>query len=129
RSKRDWSSDVCFPIEPAKTSVSTLRRRLRDATDDEAKPLFPGARSKPQAASRANAAGGELTAADRGTAHHAFLEMMSLDRVGSSRELEAEAQRLEAEGVLSTEEVKALDLAAVAAFWQSDPGRRIFAHR
>ena len=130
RQKLDWR----YPFdratrEPAKTSVSTLRRRLRDATDDEAKPLFPGARSKPQAASRANAAGGELTAADRGTAHHAFLEMMSLDRVGSSRELEAEAQRLEAEGVLSTEEVKALDLAAVAAFWQSDPGRRIFAHR
>src|SRR5206468_4107480 len=130
RQKLDWR----YPFdgatrEPAKTSVSRLRRRQRDETDEEARALFPGARTKPRVDWQANAAGGELTAAEIGTAHHAFLEMMSLDRVGSMRELEAEAQRLKDKGVLAAEEVGALDLAAVAAFWQSDPGRRILAHR
>ena len=55
--------------------------------------------------------------------------MASLDRLGSVRELEAEAERLRREGVLSGEEIAALDLAALADFWRSDAGRQILAQR
>ena len=72
--------------EPAKTSVSRLRRRLRDETEDEARAMFqvPGLKFHSRAQSGTTA--DRLSAAEIGTAHHTFLERVSLDRVGSVRE-------------------------------------------
>ena len=70
-----------------------------------------------------------MTAAEAGTAHHRFLEWVDLARVDSVPELEAEARRLEREGVLLPAERAALDLETIASFWASAIGRKLLGHR
>ncbi|HEY4953108.1 MAG TPA: UvrD-helicase domain-containing protein [Verrucomicrobiae bacterium] len=98
----------------AKSSVTALRREASE-WDDEAEQIFPARRSVRT----------KLSAADAGTAHHKFLEHVSLDAVGEPAALAAEAKRLEREKVLSMEERAALDLNNVAAFWNSAAGNKI----
>jgi ATP-dependent helicase/nuclease subunit A len=116
--------------EPAKTSVSALRRRMAEDIDAETRPLFEfksgSSKTKVhQTKYRINFDSGRLSAADVGTAHHTFLQLTSLDRVGSLTELKEEARRMEAEQLLSSAEVRSLDLGAVAAFWNSELGMKI----
>jgi ATP-dependent helicase/nuclease subunit A len=66
-----------------------------------------------------------LNAVDAGTAHHKFLQHVSLENAGDLAALKAEAERLEREKVLSADERGALDLKAVVAFWNSDAGQKI----
>jgi hypothetical protein len=101
--------------EPAKTSVSVLRRRQRDESDDEARPLF-------QFRSRRRARDGALSAAEAGTAHHLFLQFVALDGLDGLGGVKAEADRMHTEGILTTEALAALDLAALTHFWQSEFG-------
>ncbi len=113
--------------EPAKTSVSILRRRMADETDAEAKPLFKFEVQSPKSKvqSRGGAPIGKLSAEEIGTAHHTFLELVSLEQAGTLAGLKQEAQRLEREKALSTEEIAHLDFAALAKFWDSDIGQKI----
>jgi ATP-dependent helicase/nuclease subunit A len=118
----------------AKSSVTALRRQAADEADDEAEQIFkfqfsakrlagtfapPGQNRKSEIGNR------KLTAAAAGTAHHKFLQHISLSQAGGLAALEAEAGRLEREKVLSADERAALDLNAVAAFWNSETGKRI----
>jgi ATP-dependent helicase/nuclease subunit A len=100
--------------EPAKSSVSVLRRRTL-APDEDAWPL----------AAVTMEASGTLSGADRGSAHHRFLELMPLEIGHDAEALRDEAERLCREGVLSREEVEELDYGGVAAFWGSTVGGRI----
>jgi len=68
--------------EPAKTSVSALRRRGAAEDGDEARLWF-----RPAAWP---AGSGGLSATERGTAHHRFLQLVRLDQVGSRAGLAAE---------------------------------------
>jgi len=102
----------------AKSSVTELRRAAEEL-DDEAEPLFP---RSPRAVFRRPAT---LSAAEAGTAHHKFLQHVNLAR---TTELAAEADRLAEEGFLSPEERAALDLPALAAFWNSALGEKIRTH-
>jgi ATP-dependent helicase/nuclease subunit A len=98
----------------AKSSVTALRREA-DELDDEAVQIFParrGLRTK-------------LSAAETGTAHHKFLQHFSLESAASLKALAAEAQRLQLENILTTDERAVLDLESVAAFWNSPPGLKI----
>jgi ATP-dependent helicase/nuclease subunit A len=106
--------------QPAKTSVTTLRRRIMEAEGEESAPML-GA-SPPRAGARA---GGRLSAAEAGLAHHAFLQLVSLDKVQTPAALKAEAARLGGENLLTREEIGCLDLDALAAFWQSETGRQL----
>jgi ATP-dependent helicase/nuclease subunit A len=106
-------------VERAKTNVTELRRRQVEE-DEEAHPLLRF-RSKPQRAS----ATGQLSAAEAGTAHHLFLQWISLDDAGSEEELRTEAARLQQAGVLTAEQVAALEFGPLTRFWQSDLGRRV----
>jgi ATP-dependent helicase/nuclease subunit A len=117
--------------EPAKTSVSALRRRLADETDAEAKPLFKfkAPSSKPKVEKSSDGRGARLSATEVGTAHHTFLQLVSLDQVGSVAKLKEEARRMEGLRALSAAEVARLDFPALAAFWQSELGRKIQAQR
>jgi len=105
---------------PAKSSVTTLRRQA----DDEAEPVFrisiPPAR-KSQSATR----NPQLSAADTGTAHHKFLQHIALENAADPTALASEARRLEQETVLLADERAVLNLEDIAAFWQSEPGRKI----
>jgi ATP-dependent helicase/nuclease subunit A len=58
-----------------------------------------------------------LTAAAIGTAHHKFLQHFSLENAGNLKSLEAEAGRLKREKILAADELSALDLGNIAAFW------------
>ncbi len=109
-------------VEPAKTSVTALRRRQSEEDGEEARPWFRAPSFQPVGARG-------LSAAERGVAHHRFLQHMALDQVGSRAELAAEAARLRAAGRLTPAEHDALDLDALAAFWASDLGRRVAANR
>ena len=108
----------------AKSSVTTLRRQAADESGGEAGQMF-APRQFVRAVKRAH---GKLSAAEAGLAHHKFLQHLALENVGGVAALKSEALRLKREKVLSDGECAALDLEAVAAFWRSDPGRRIRAN-
>jgi ATP-dependent helicase/nuclease subunit A len=112
-------------LEPAKTSVSVLKRRALE--DNEALLLgFARAESWPAPArGRSTGAAAGLGAAGRGSAHHLFLEQVRLDSVDSAVALKNEAARLVQSGFLSIEQEAALDYGALLRFWQSELGRRI----
>jgi ATP-dependent helicase/nuclease subunit A len=99
----------------AKSSVTTLRQQAEKETVDEAEQLFPVRRGRHT----------KLSAVDTGTAHHKFLQHVSLERVGELAALEVEAGRLEQEKILSSDERRALILANVVAFWNSAAGKKI----
>ncbi len=107
---------------PAKSSVTALRRLSLPDEDDGAKPLFQF-RMEEQTRSRINP--GKLSAQEIGTAHHLFMQFVSLKFAGAPGGLEQEAQRLLDEGLLSPEERAALDLPAIRHFWQSELGAQI----
>ncbi len=113
-----WSYEFSGAIkEPAKTSVSALRRRANDL-EDEAQPLFRF--RKP-----AKKSSGKISAAEIGTAHHTFLEFVSLEKVRSETDLKSEAERMAQRGILSAPEIAEMDFAALASFWNSEIGAKI----
>ncbi len=111
---------VAATLEPAKTSVSVLRRRQVEA-DEEAK---PSKFSQPASGSFVlkRGADGELTATERGTAHHSFMELVEVTRTGSLTELRAEGARLVEQGLLRAAEAAALNWSGIAGFWASELG-------
>jgi len=126
KSKLAWQYPfVAATTRAAKTSVSELRRRAADETDEEARWMFAPVWWFARRAAGADRPHPEVTAADIGTAHHRFLEHVSLSATRSETALAAEAQRLEREGRLTADEVAVLDVAALAAFWNSDVGLKI----
>ncbi len=134
RAMLSWKYPFAAATErPAKSSVSALRRQAEEL-DDEAeqvfKPQFPPkwpARTLATPASNLQSAirNPHLSAAETGTAHHKFLQHVALENAADVAVLEAEAGRLERERVLSVDERAALNLEDIAAFWNSEPGRKI----
>ena len=105
----------------AKSSVTALRRQAEE-WDDEAEQVFVP-RDFTQAIRRGPRR--KISAAETGTAHHKFLQHVALEKADDLARLKAEAKRLETAGVLTADERAALNLKAVAAFWKSEPGRKI----
>jgi ATP-dependent helicase/nuclease subunit A len=108
--------------EPAKTSVSALRRRAMELFDqEEVTEVF-------KAPSRRKNFKAKKNTADVGTVHHRFLEHVSFERVNTARDLRAEAARMIDDGILSAAEVDWLKFDSLLAFWRSEFGRKILAH-
>lgn len=126
---------VAATLEFAKQSVTALRDRVPpgDADADAADGLRWLLVESDARVLEHEAAGGVghgsrvLDARARGTAVHRFLEGVSLERTGSIDSLQAERDRLVAEGRLSAAEAGAVDLRAVGWFWASRVGREIAA--
>jgi len=116
----------CTPAtrQPAKTSVTALRRQAAEQLHEEASPLF----AMPFPRTSRIGETPKLSAADIGTAHHKFLQFVSLEQAGDGTALKQEGERLVRERVLTAEEAAALDIEALALFWQSELGRRIRQH-
>jgi len=123
----------------AKSSVTALRRRAEEL-DDESEPVFRNSSPPPKADSRkrpgrlrpnpeSDLGSSQLDAAAIGTSHHKFLQYFSLESAHNLKSLEAEAKRLQHEKILSADEVAALDLAGIGAFWASSAGRKILSQR
>jgi ATP-dependent helicase/nuclease subunit A len=107
----------------AKASVTELRRATEEM-DDEAEPVF--ARTFSAAKNRkSKIENRKLSAAETGTAHHKFLQHFALEKAAA---LVAEAERLVRENHLSADERAVLDLSALAAFWDSELGKKIRAN-
>jgi ATP-dependent helicase/nuclease subunit A len=123
RRRFSWTYDhPAATREAAKTSVSALRRRAVEP-EEEAKPWL---RARPSFASPGAESG--LSGADIGTAHHQLLQRLQLDRLATLAELTAQADELTGAGFLTAAERAALDLPAVMAFWESEPGRALREH-
>ncbi len=123
RDRLDWrypfGGDATLP---AKTAVSDLRREMVSADEEEAPRLFIEDTTS-------SAPRGALTPAEIGSAHHTFLQHLAMERANSLEGLREEAARLCRENRLTLEECAGLDLEAVAAFWQSAPGRQLLEQR
>ncbi len=117
----------------AKSSVTALRRQAEES-DGEAEQIFsfrfseerlartlapPVVNRKSQIVNR------KLSAADAGTATHKFLQHFDFQNATDLNSLKGEAERLERGGNLLADERAVLDLKAIAAFWDSDAGRKI----
>jgi ATP-dependent helicase/nuclease subunit A len=89
--------------------------------------LFPAGKPARRVVKRAGRAPSSsiFAAADVGIAHHKFLEHVKLEQTLDAVSLQREAQRLGNVRVLLPEEIAALDFKALAAFWDSDVGRKI----
>jgi ATP-dependent helicase/nuclease subunit A len=108
----------------AKTSVTALRREAAEA-DKDAEQKFASPFAFSEARRRKDR---KLSAEDTGLAHHKFLQHFSFDAAKDLRSFAAEAKRLEKENYLSPEEAAALDIEALADFWESQIGKKIRAN-
>jgi ATP-dependent helicase/nuclease subunit A len=99
--------------------------------DDESALLesIPSLNSRPVPGIAKSFLRSQRSGADRGSAHHGFLQFVSLERVGSAAELKAEAERLVRQNSLTSEEAALLDFKSLAKFWRSDLGKRIVAQK
>ncbi len=120
RARLEWNYPANAATQrKAKSSVTALRREAKEL-DDEAEQTFP---ARPKTGNRKPETGKiKLSAADIGSAHHKFLQHVALEKTGN---LSAEAARLEQENYLSAAERAALDLDALAGFWNSELGENI----
>lgn len=112
---------VTATSETAKTSVTALRKRATDETDDEARTLFRFSTTNLAAKPETKAAG-KLSAAQVGIAHHTFQQHVDVARTATGLDLRNEAQGLLEAGILSEAQFKALNIADLEAFWQSEVG-------
>jgi ATP-dependent helicase/nuclease subunit A len=122
---------------PAKASVTALRRRAALPQDEDAVPLvagpiagtnteeFASRRARRDRAATTQRAQKQRAAADAGSAHHGFLQLVSLEKTGSLGELKAEGERLVRQQALTEEAIAMLEWDALAAFWSSELGQRI----
>jgi ATP-dependent helicase/nuclease subunit A len=134
RIRKKLSAEYSFEAmteEPAKTSVSVLRRRAMETLEqEETVELFrPRIRTPKAATRRTEENAPKKSSADVGTAYHRFLERVSFEKLGGVEELRAEAERMVNEGNLTREEVEWLNFNSLLDFWRSDIGRRILANK
>jgi ATP-dependent helicase/nuclease subunit A len=114
-------------LKPAKTSVSVLRRNARWLADETTN--FSGGESRFGSRSARKPIGSDpvISAAELGSAHHQFLQLVSLASVGSVQALKQEAERLVESECLTSEQAAMLDFKALASFWQSELGKKVLA--
>jgi ATP-dependent helicase/nuclease subunit A len=121
----DWSyAHTAATTRSAKTSVSALRKEL---SDEEAQPFLKFDRGIKTARVRSGVK--KLSAAESGSAHHAFLEQVRFDHVSAVATLRAEAQRMLENGSLSSDELACIDFARVSEFWQSPTAQEILSQK
>ncbi len=113
--------------EPAKTSVSVLRRRAAEFFESEEAADFYRRRGRPTQRS-SQASNPATSAAEAGTVYHRFLERVSFECVRSVKELRDEAARMAGTGILSATEMELLDFDSLLKFWRSDFGNKVLAN-
>jgi ATP-dependent helicase/nuclease subunit A len=125
KARLDWTyPHLAATLETAKTSVTALRRRAADETDDEARPAFrfPSTILAPKNETRTKQ---KLSAAEIGIAHHTFLQHVEVARTATELDLRNEAQALFNDGLINEAQYQALNFADLAAFWQSAVGSQL----
>lgn len=100
--------------EPAKGSVSLLRKRAAGNADEAA-----------DLSSRFFSSASKAEARSRGVATHNFLQNLDLAGNFDRQSLESEAHQLADEGFLELADHDRIDFAGIAAFWNSEFGHEI----
>jgi ATP-dependent helicase/nuclease subunit A len=113
----------------AKSSVTVLRREANAELDEDAESVFSFQFSAKRLARTPAPTKTKLSATDTGTAAHKFLQHFNFESAANLKLMEAEAARLERENYLSVEEKEILDLQSLAAFWNSETGKRIISNK
>ena len=111
--------------KPAKTSVSVLRRRAAEVLDEESRSLFEAQGPRFSRGPSTSLSAAKFSGVETGSAHHRFLQLVSLGHVQDSPSLRAESERLVRERAMTQAEAGLLDFDGLAAFWQSALGRQI----
>jgi ATP-dependent helicase/nuclease subunit A len=125
-SRVSWRySNLAATCEPAVKRVSELIWSPGDVSEEQQLPFETPAAVVESPLKPSRRRPGKLTAADVGNAHHWYLQTLPLDRTLSASALGKHAQQLVADRVLTREEADALDLTAIAAFWNSPVGQSI----
>lgn len=101
--------------EPAKTSVSAMRKRTEEFVENESQRWFLEPTQRKEEIDK-------LSAADIGVAHHRFLQYLDLSSSITPDYITAEAQRMFHQSILSEAEADALNLEAIHRFWNSPVG-------
>ncbi|HVU27730.1 MAG TPA: UvrD-helicase domain-containing protein [Verrucomicrobiae bacterium] len=118
----DWKYQFAAATKrAAKSSVTALRREANAELSEEAEQIFQNHKS--QITNR------QLSAADAGTAAHKFLQHFDFESAADLQSLEIEARRLEKENYLSADERAVLGLKNIAAFWNSEIGKKILSQK
>ncbi len=106
---------------PTKVSATALKDYEDEGAEESAELVWEA----PELEFRRPSLGGKatkLSAAAFGTATHAFLQYVDLDKTSCLEELEEELQRLEGAGLLSPEEAKAIKCPSLLEFFRSSTG-------
>jgi len=112
---------------PSKLTVTELKGRAVDYESMEEAESIPSG-SKPKAAfdrpdfilARAN-----LTPAERGTALHLIMQYIDFKNCGNAAGVAEELRRLTDDGMISPEQIAAVDPLKIAKFFESEIGKRI----
>ncbi|MEY4385704.1 MAG: ATP-dependent exoDNAse [Verrucomicrobiota bacterium] len=107
----------------AKTTVTALRRRTAELVDEDAG-LAAFAKPSSRAEVRVTATTG-LDAASVGTLHHEFLQALTLEGAGNETGLRLQLEAMVAGGLFDAESAAAIDLKALAFFWNGEIGDAI----
>jgi ATP-dependent helicase/nuclease subunit A len=117
-------------VETAVKRVSNFRVRQAQAErEEELFVAYDAASAEWRQASRHSRRASTLSAADIGSAHHRFLELVALDRVCSLDQLQEQVLALADSGALLPEEAAALNLKALLSFWTSPIGKQILSRK
>lgn len=113
--------------KPAKLTVTEIKRRLEDLTGEQGERWYQagGLTARP----RFLQAGGKFSAAEVGTAMHTVMQHLDYRGDITAAGVEAQVRLLAAREVLLPVAVEHIDFAAVAAFFNTELGRRLQAAR
>ena len=127
KSKLNWA----YPFEtttrePAKSSVSALKRRAMEWSE-ETRPLFapPSPIFQTSSLAAKGLVSGNLTSAEIGTAHHSFLQWVNLGHCQNTETLKKELERIQNQGALSKNEAETIRMEDIADFWNSPVGKEV----
>jgi ATP-dependent helicase/nuclease subunit A len=122
KARLEWAyPHAAATVEPAKTSVTSLRRLA--APSEESVSFWRTAGVDPGEGHSLSSSG-----VDAGLAHHKFMQSVDLGRTGDRNALESEVKRLVEAGALGQDEASLLDLDALVAFWSSELGSAVRAN-
>ncbi len=112
-------------VLPAKLTATQLKGSSLDAESAERAEMI--LRKHPPEIMRRPFASKEITAADRGTAIHRFLQFCRYDACDTAESVQREAQRLTDRAFITPEQAQQIDAEKIARFFSSEFGRHVSA--
>ena len=110
---------------PSKITATGLPAAPPPPPAEKTPPLFPAGRGAVRMPRLSAAADPPLTAAERGSALHLFMQLARYERCVSQEGARAERDRLLEEGFLTLSQARSIDFSPVTAFFAGETGQRL----